>query len=78
MVVIHRGSELRGGGRRRRWEKTKIEETQEETETSSDEADAQGREEEARGGGLVTLAPEIPDLEQNVKMEFSNKNGGGI
>ena len=47
--------------------KTKIEETQEKIFTLSDEADFQRREEEARVGDLVTLAPEFLDLEENVR-----------
>ena len=53
--------------------KTKIEETLWEISSSSDEADAQRREEEAGGGDLVTLTPEVLDLEENVKMDFSRK-----
>ena len=45
--------------------KTKIEPTQEEMFTSSDEADAQRREEE--GGSFVTLTPDSFDLEEDSK-----------
>ena len=45
-----------------------MEETQEEIYTSSER-----REEEAGGGDLVTLAPEILDLEENVRMDLSRK-----
>ena len=53
--------------------KTKMDETQEEIFTSSDEADARRRDEEAGGGDFVTLTPEVLDLEENVKMDFSRK-----
>ena len=53
--------------------KTKIEPTQEEIFTSSDEADSPRREEE--GGSLVTLAPDSFDLDDS-KMERNRINDG--
>ena len=50
--------------------KTKLEETQKEIYTSSDEADAHHREAEAGGGALATLTPDVLDLKENVKMDF--------
>ena len=48
-----------GMGRKRKVE--------EEIYTSSDEADVQRREAEASGGFLVTLMPDVVDLEETVK-----------
>ena len=87
MVGIFCGSEVKRGGRRRRksglvvtWPKRKLEKkekekpcTQRAIHNSSDEADAQRGEEKAEGGDLVTLAPEIFDQEENVKMDLNRK-----
>ena len=55
--------------------KTKLGETQEELKTSSDEADAQRREEEA-GGSLVVLTLEVLDIHEDVKTDGNRKMDG--
>ena len=55
--------------------KTKIEETQEEIFTSSDEADAQRREEAGGGYSLVTLTPEVVEIEEEVKQAEEEREG---